>query len=354
MTRVTRKSWNYDGLMTGVIRTVTVALPLVAAPSTYARTVPRPAAPVAAGLGLGLVIDHLLGDPRRGHPVAAFGATAAALERASYRDSRAAGVAYALLLTSSVAALGAAAERALPTPPLRAAGVALATWAVLGGTSLRREAAEMSRLLEDGDLDGARARLSHLCGRDPSTLDTAGLARATVESVAENTSDAVVGPFVWGALLGVPGLFAYRAVNTLDAMVGHRSPRHARFGWASARTDDLANLLPSRVAALLAAGLAPLVGGRPSAALRAWRRDGHKHPSPNAGPVEAAFAGALGRTLGGRLSYAGRVEERPLLGDGPAPGVDDIARAAQLSAAVQAGAAVVAVTGRFLLDRGRG
>jgi adenosylcobinamide-phosphate synthase len=205
----------------------------------------------------------------------------------------------------------------------------------------------MTALLEAGDLDGARRRLSHLCGRDPSGLDAAGLARATVESVAENTSDAVVGPLVWGAVAGVPGLLAYRAVNTLDAMVGHRSSRYARFGWAAARTDDLANLLPARLAAGLAVACAPLVGGRRQEALRAWRRDGGKHPSPNAGPVEAAFAGALGRTLGGRLSYAGRVEDRPLMGDGPAPEVADIARAARLSAAVTVSAALVTVVGRL-------
>jgi adenosylcobinamide-phosphate synthase len=116
----------------------------------------------------------------------------------------------------------------------------------------------------------------------------------------------------------------------------------------------VANLVPSRLSALLAAGLAPVVGGRPRSAVRVWRRDGHKHPSPNAGPVEAAFAGALGRTLGGRLSYGGRVEERPLLGDGRAPDVADIARAARLSAAVTVGAGVVAVGGRSLLDRARG
>jgi adenosylcobinamide-phosphate synthase len=207
-------------------------------------------------------------------------------------------------------------------------------------------------LLEAEDLEGARARLSHLCGRDPSQLDVAGLARATVESVAENTSDAVVGPLMWGAVAGVPGLLAYRAVNTLDAMVGHRSPRYARFGWAAARLDDFANLAPARLTASLAVLLAPLVGGRPSAAVRAWRRDGHKHPSPNAGPVEAAFAGALGRTLGGRLAYSGRVEQRPLLGDGPAPTVDDIVRAARLSAVVSAAAGGLAAATAYVV-RGR-
>jgi adenosylcobinamide-phosphate synthase len=309
--------------------------------------------PVAAGLAAGVAADLLLADPGRGHPVAGFGAVAAAAERVVHRDSRLVGTAYALVLTGATAALGVGLSRAFPAAVPRAGVTALATWAVVGGTSLRREAYELSRLLESGDVDAARLRLSHLCGRDPSALDTAGLARATVESVAENTSDAVVAPLVWGAIGGVPGLLAYRAVNTLDAMVGHHSPRYERFGWAAARADDVANLLPSRVSAYLASGLAPVVGGRSRAAVRVWLRDGHKHPSPNAGPVEAAFAGALSRTLGGRLSYAGRVEERPLLGDGPAPGVHDIARAARLSGAVTAGAAALAVGTRLVLDRAR-
>ncbi len=309
---------------------------------------------MAAGLALGVAADHLLADPRRGHPVAGFGAVAALLEQRTHSDSRLAGTAYALVLTAGSVALGRAASRAASRPVPMTAVTALSTWAVIGGTSLRREAYEMTRLLEADDLGGARRRLSHLCGRDPSSLDAAGLARATVESVAENTSDAVVGPLVWGALGGVPGLLAYRAVNTLDAMVGHRSPRYERFGWAAAKADDLANLLPSRVSAWLASGLAPVVGGRTRSAVRVWQRDGYKHPSPNAGPVEAAFAGALSRTLGGRVVYAGRVEDRPLLGDGPAPGVHDIARAARLSAAVTGAAAVLAVGGRLVLDRARG
>jgi len=300
-----------------------------------------------------MAADLVLADPRRGHPVAGFGAVAAATERVVHRDSRLAGTAYALVLTGVTAATGRAVQRAVPGSLPTAGVTALATWAVVGGTSLRREAHAMSRLLEAGDLEGARKRLRSLCGRDPSVLDTAGLARATVESVAENTSDAVVGPLVWGTVGGVPGLLAYRAVNTLDAMVGHRSPRYERFGWAAARADDVANLLPSRVSAGLAAGLAPVVRGRARAAVRVWRRDAHRHPSPNAGPVEAAFAGALSRTLGGRLSYAGRVEDRPLLGDGPAPGVHDIARATRLSGGVSAAAAVLAVGTRLLLDRSR-
>jgi adenosylcobinamide-phosphate synthase len=300
----------------------------------------------AVGLALGLGLDALLADPRRGHPVAVWGSGAARLERVLHRDSRAAGVLYTGSLVGGTVAAGVLATRRARGPVGRAALTALATWAVVGGTTLRREADAMDDALTTGDLAAARARLPHLCGRDPQPLDAAGLARATVESVAENTSDAVVAPLFWGAVAGVPGLVGYRAVNTLDAMVGHRSPRYARFGWASARLDDLANLVPARVAAGLTVLCAPLVGGRPAAALGVLRRDGRRHPSPNAGPVEAAFAGALGRTLGGTLSYGGRVEHRPAQGDGPAPRVDDVARAARLSAAVSLAAGALAVTAR--------
>jgi adenosylcobinamide-phosphate synthase len=307
-----------------------------------------------AGLAAGLVADRLLGDPRRGHPVAAFGAVAARTERSLYADSRATGAAHAALLVGAAGALGAAADRgARRSTAARVAVTAAATWAVVGGTTLRREAATMTALLDPPDLPAARDRLAHLCGREAGALDVDGLARAAVESVAENTSDAVVGPLVWGALLGVPGLLGYRAANTLDAMVGHRSERYLRFGWASARLDDAANLLPARLSALLAVLLAPLVGGRPARAARAWRRDAHRHPSPNAGPVEAAFAGALGRTLGGPVTYAGRVEERTLLGDGPAPTTGDLPRAARLSDAVALSAGALAVATRLLLDRRR-
>lgn len=304
--------------------------------------------PSALGLAGGMGLDAVLADPRRGHPVAGFGAVAAAAERILHRDSRVVGAAYAGVLSGAVGLVGAGLSRSARTPCRRLLVTAVATWAVVGGTSLRREAGAMARLLERGDLDGARARLPHLCGRDASALDVAGLVRATVESVAENTSDAVVGPLVWGAVAGVPGLLAYRAVNTLDAMVGRRSERYARFGWAAARLDDVANVVPARLTAALTVTLAQLVGGRPRLALRVWRRDGGKHPSPNAGPVEAAFAGALSRTLGGRVTYDGRHEDRPLLGNGPAPELADIARAVQLSAAVGCTAGGLAVAVRSL------
>ncbi|NHC45192.1 cobalamin biosynthesis protein [Motilibacter sp. K478] len=297
------------------------------------------------GLLAGAAVDRLVGDPRRGHPVAAFGRAAGALESRVWAPSRLRGSAYALACVGGTYAAARLLDRRLGSAPasLRLALCAAATWAVLGGTTLRREASAMSDSLVAGDLGAARARLPHLCGRDPSALDAAGLARATVESVAENTSDAVVAPLVWGAVAGVPGLLAYRAANTLDAMVGHRTPRHERFGWAAARLDDVANLAPARLTGLLAVAAAPLVGGSPAAAWRALRRDGAAHPSPNAGRCEAAFAGALGVRLGGRNVYAGRVEDRPELGDGPAPGVADVARAARLSLAVERAALALAV-----------
>ena len=148
----------------------------------------------------------------------------------------------------------------------------------------------------------ARARLPFLCGRDPGHLDGDGLARAVVESVAENTSDAVVAALVWAAVAGPAGVVAHRCANTLDAMVGHRSPRHERFGWAAARLDDVVGWAPARLTALLAIALAPAVGGSPAEAWQLWRAERNRHPSPNAGQAEAAFAGALGTRLGGRSS----------------------------------------------------
>jgi adenosylcobinamide-phosphate synthase len=296
----------------------------------------------AVGLLLGAAADAAFGDPRRGHPVAGFGAVATAVERRAYADRRISGVAHVAVLVGGAAALGAAVEQASRRPVARALLTAAATWTVLGGTSLAREGTALAGELGRGDLAAARHRLPGLCGRDPAALDAAGLARAGTESMAENTSDAVVAPLLWGAVAGVPGLLGYRAVNTLDAMVGHRSPRYLRFGWAAAKSDDVANLVPARVCALLVAGLAPAVGGSPRAALRTWRRDAAAHPSPNAGPVEAAAAGALGVTLGGRTVYAHGVEERPRLGDGLAPVPADVSRAARLSRLVGAAAAVLA------------
>ncbi|GAA4670064.1 cobalamin biosynthesis protein [Streptomyces chumphonensis] len=305
-----------------------------------------------AGVVLGFLGDALLADPRRAHPVAAFGRAAGRAERLLWRDHRAAGAAHTALCAGSVVLAAAALGRALHRLPARhgsPAAVALSaavTWSVLGGTSLAREARTVAAALEAGDVEAARARLPHLCGRDPQALDAEGIARAVVESVAENTSDAVVGALVWGALAGVPGLAGFRAVNTLDAMVGHRSPRHRRFGWAAARLDDVAGWPGARLTAALAAALGP----DPAGALAAWRADAHRHPSPNAGPVEAAFAGALGVRLGGTLAYGGRVEHRPVLGgaSGREVTVADVERAVRLSRRVGLAALAVTVAGRAL------
>ncbi|MFE3601071.1 cobalamin biosynthesis protein [Streptomyces sp. NPDC059142] len=299
----------------------------------------------AYGAALGLLGDRLFGDPRRGHPVAAFGRAAGAVERALWRDHRGWGALHTVLCAGGAAGAAALAATAVRRSP--AASVALtatATWAVVGGASLGREARTVGAALAAGDLEAARRRLPHLCGRDPYALDEAQIARAVVESVAENTSDAVVGALVWGAVAGVPGLAGFRAVNTLDAMVGHKSERHRRFGWASARLDDVAGWPGARLTAALAVAAGPDRRG----ALRAVRQDAHRHPSPNAGPVEASFAGALGVRLGGTLAYGGRVEHRPVLNAAGRPvGVQDIERAVRLARRVNVLALAVCVTGRL-------
>jgi adenosylcobinamide-phosphate synthase len=292
------------------------------------------------GVLLGYLADLALADPRAGHPVAGFGTAAASLERFTYRDSRPAGIAHVAVLVGVVTLVGAALERQARRwgACWSVATTALATWIALGGTSLARVGSSMGERLERDDLDGARRLLPSLCGRDPETLDAAGLTRATVESVAENTSDAQVAPLLWAMAGGVPGALGYRAVNTLDAMVGHRSERYRRFGWAAARLDDGANYLAARITGALAVVCAPLVGGSPLRAAGAWRGDAARHPSPNAGVVEAAFAGALGVRLGGPTQYHYELQIRPALGDGPSPTVADVRRAVRLSRAVQASA----------------
>jgi adenosylcobinamide-phosphate synthase len=303
----------------------------------------------AIGLLLGMAADGALGDPRRAHPVATFGRFAGVVEQRLYRDNRLAGAGFTALLAGAAVLLGASAQRlGRRGPVLEATATAVATWAVLGGTSLANEGIAMGRALDAGDLAAARERLPNLCGRDPSALDNRGLARAAVESVAENTSDAVVAPLLWGAVAGIPGLLGYRAVNTLDAMIGHRSQRYRRFGWAAARLDDLANLVPSRLAALVTAACAPVVGGSAAESWRAFRRDAAAHPSPNAGQVEAAFAGALEVRLGGRTVYPYGVEDRPVLGVGRMPDAGHVTRAVELSRVVGAvTGALSAVIGLF-------
>jgi adenosylcobinamide-phosphate synthase len=301
------------------------------------------ATPLAgAALLAGYAADAAVGDPARWHPVAGFGRTALALERIAYAPSRLRGAAVVAVLVA-IPALAAelvarvASRRGVPRELVLTALV----WVALGGRSLRREALNVSDLVARGELEEARVALRALCGRDAATLEGAALCRAALESVAENTGDAVVGALLWGALAGPAGVVAYRAANTLDAMFGHRSERYLQFGWAAAKLDDAMSWPAARMTAVLACVTAPLVGGSPRVAAATARRDGGAHPSPNSGRAEAAFAGALGVTLGGALAYNGSVESRPQLGDGKAPTVEDVHRAARLSLAVGIAAAVL-------------
>jgi adenosylcobinamide-phosphate synthase len=294
-------------------------------------------AATGAALLAGYAADLALGDPRRWHPVAGFGRAALAAERVAYAPTRLRGA----LVTATLVTIPALAAERVARATSRWLVLAVLTWAALGGRSLRWEALNVSDLLERGQLEGARDALRALCGRDASELDETGLCRAAVESVAENSGDAVVGALLWGALAGPAGVAAYRSANTLDAMFGHRSQRYAEFGWMAAKLDDAMSWPAARLAAALACALAPIVGGSRRAAVAAVRRDGSAHPSPNSGVIEAAFAGAMGVGLGGPLTYDGQLESRPQLGDGRAPGTEDVRHAARLSLAVSSAAAAL-------------
>jgi adenosylcobinamide-phosphate synthase len=299
-----------------------------------------------AGIVVGALVDTAVGDPRRWHPVAGFGRCAAALEEAIYAPTRARGAVFTAVCVAAVALVGAV------LPRFGGLGVAVATWIALGGRSLAAVGESMADALDAGDIEAARALVPSLCGRDPAALDEGGICRAAVESIAENTSDAAVAPLLAAAVAGAPGVLAYRAVNTLDAMVGYRTEHYREFGWASARLDDVANYLPARLGGVLAV----LLGPRPRQAAQAWKADAHRHPSPNAGVVEAAFAGALDLSLGGPTTYRGYTEDRPVLGGGRRPGVADVRAAVRLSRRVQVGSLVVAfalAAGRSALSRSR-
>jgi adenosylcobinamide-phosphate synthase len=258
-----------------------------------------------AGLALGFLADAAWGDPPRFHPVAGFGRLATAVEAHGYADRRGAGIRHVGALVGGAYAVGVLVERAARRQwSLELLGTATATWAVLGGRSLRREAVVVASQLGAGDLPAARLRIRTLVGRDTAALSTEEVARAAVESVAENTADAVVAPLFWGAVAGVPGLLGYRAVNTLDAMIGHRSPRYLRFGWAAARLDDVANWLPARLAGLLTVAMAPFVAGSPRKAWQAWGGGASQRPTA-AQPQRRRRGGGL---RGGARRTAGRVQ----------------------------------------------
>jgi adenosylcobinamide-phosphate synthase len=274
--------------------------------------------PDPLGAAIGIVVDHLAGEPPIDpHPVAVLGRALSSVERTLYRDRRSAGIAHA----AAGLVLGATAGAALRS-------TAVATYLAVAGRALGDAALAVADALGDGDIERARQLVPALVGRDPSTMDDKELCRAAVESVAENTVDAVVAPALWAAALGAPGALGYRAVNTMDSMVGHHSARYERYGWAAARLDDAAGFVPARATAARGAAVRPRVA---RAVWRTVRRDAPNHPSPNAGVAESAFAAALGLRLGGENRYGDRVEVRASLGGGRPPERADIERAVRLS-----------------------
>ncbi|MDF1555919.1 MAG: adenosylcobinamide-phosphate synthase CbiB [Deferrisomatales bacterium] len=296
---------------------------------------------------LAWLLDAVLGDPPQlpwPHPVVAVGRLISSLE---CRVRGAATSAAALVLRGAalwVAVVGGtvaagwlllAATGALHPVLGHAAGVYLA-YACLATRDLADEAADIAGTLRRGSLPGARRRLARIVGRDTTAMDATAVARSGIESVAENSSDGVVAPLFYLALGGVLGWgpllgLAYKAVNTLDSMLGYHTPRHEHLGKVSARLDDLANWVPARLTALLVAAAYGLRGGRAGRLLAVVRRDGSKHSSPNSGYPEAAFAAALGVQLGGGASYGGVHRPAPLLGDpGPAPRATHLRRAVHL------------------------
>jgi adenosylcobinamide-phosphate synthase len=293
---------------------------------------------VAGALLIGMAIEALLAWPARlhariGHPVTWIGALIGALDRGLNDPGRGAGLRRALGAIAAVcviglaAMLGGAMQAILPAGWAGTLLMGLLIWPLLAARSLHDHVAAVARPLAAGDIRAARAAVAMIVGRDPTRLDGAGIARAATESLAENASDGVIAPLFWGLVAGLPGIAAYKAVNTLDSMIGHRTPRHEAFGWAAARIDDAANWVPARLTALLIAA----VSGRPGPALACMARDARRHRSPNAGWPEAAMAGALGVRLSGPRVYADRVADEPWLnGTAPDPAAADLGRALAL------------------------
>jgi len=271
---------------------------------------------------IAMLIELCVGYPQPlsrtiGHPVTWIGGLIGALDRALNRDAaqpsrrRAAGILAILVLTGIVGLITFVVERELFRLPFGILATAVLTSTLIAQRSLHQHVANVARALETEDISASRTAVSHIVGRDTAALDGAGVARAAIESLAENFSDAIVAPVLWMAIAGLPGAALYKAINTADSMIGHRTPRYAAFGWAAARLDDLVNLPASRLAALLLIGAAALRND--ASAVEAWRTvwfDASRHRSPNAGYPEAAVAGALGLSLAGPRVYGGvRVDD---------------------------------------------
>jgi adenosylcobinamide-phosphate synthase len=275
-----------------------------------------------------ILIELCFGYPERlfrtiGHPATWIGRLMVALDRWLNREAagpterRAAGVAALLILLAAVGALALIVERELLRLPFGILVTGLVASTLLAQRSLHKHVADVADALDKRGIASARTALSRIVGRDSESLDAAGIARAAIESLAENFSDAIVAPVLWMAIAGLPGAALYKAINTADSMIGHRTPRYADFGWAAARLDDLVNLPASRLAALLLVAAAALrKDASVDAAWRAVRRDAARHRSPNAGFPEAAMAGALGLSLAGPRVYDGVRVEDAMMGNG--------------------------------------
>jgi adenosylcobinamide-phosphate synthase len=285
-------------------------------------------APFAVAAGWGL--DRWLSEPPTAvHPVALFGTTMTKLEQHIYSDNRQRGVAYTVIGVATGASVGLLARKFCG----RATSTAVVSWLAMAGTMLESESRRVAEALDDNDVVEARRRVAMLVGRRTDDLGESDIARATIESLAENTTDAVTATILWAGVGGATVAAAHRCINSMDAMVGHRNARFERFGWAAARLDNLANWFPARLTALAVILVRPRRAGD---VIRTVRRDAAQHPSPNGGVVEAAFAAALGLQLGGSNEYDGDVDDRGLLGDGTPPTGTDIERTVVLARHVAA------------------
>jgi adenosylcobinamide-phosphate synthase len=277
---------------------------------------------------LAMVIELCAGYPQAlsraiGHPVTWIGRLIATLDRLLNRDlaeakqRRGAGTIAVLLLLGIVGSIAFVVENELLRLPFGLLAVAVVASTLIAQRSLHRHVADVATALEQDGIAAGRVAVAKIVGRDPETLDAAGVARAAIESLAENFSDGVVAPVFWMAIAGLPGAALYKAINTADSMIGHRTPRHEAFGWAAARLDDMVNLPASRLSALLLVAAATL--NKSASAAAAWRAvlcDAPRHRSPNAGYPEAAMAGALGLSLAGPRVYDGVKIDDATMGDG--------------------------------------
>jgi adenosylcobinamide-phosphate synthase len=292
-----------------------------------------------------MVLDALVGWPDRlfahiGHPVTWLGRLIDELDARWNRERdapwmrRTAGVAAALIVIAAASGLGWLLQMRLASGWNHVFFLGVLAWPLVALRSLYEHVSTVARPLGSGDVEAARGAVSTIVGRDPAKLDEAGIARAAIESLAENASDGVVAPIFWGALFGLPGIFGYKAINTLDSMIGHRSERHQYFGWAAARIDDVANFIPARLTGLMFA----LSGPDPKVAFACMASDGPKHRSINAGWPEAAMAASLSIRLCGPRYYDGERADEPWLNESARdPAAGDIASALNLYVRAMAG-----------------